>query len=160
MAVLLRKLMRIGALPGALRADVEAEGVLHLAEYVPVTRRFTGSIPGKRANGSVSGYTGALALTGRRVLGTLSTVPKLAGRTIDQPWNAEQTGPVTAELSATGLFIDADIAEIDPRCEGRLSLHYKTDLPEELLLRLPTRNLAYHVPPDWVFRAVGVPYRP
>ncbi|MBO0681258.1 hypothetical protein JRC04_27665 [Mycolicibacterium sp. S2-37] len=160
MAVLLRKLMRIGALPGELRASVEAEGILHLAEYVPVTRRFTGSIPGKRATGSVSGYTGALVLTNRRVLGTLSTVPKLAGRTIDQPWSADQTGPVTAELSATGLELDVDIAQIDPRCQGRLSLHYKTDLPEDLLLRLPTRTLAYSVPPEWVFRAVGVPYRP
>jgi hypothetical protein len=160
MAVLLRKLLRIGRLPDEMRAGLEAEGILHIAEFVPVTRRFSGSIPGKRAAGSVSGYTGALVLTNQRVVATLSTVPKLAGRTIDQPWDAPQTGPVAAELSPTGLMLDADIAQIDSRCRGELSLHYRTDIPEDLLLGLPTRSLAYSVPPEWVFRAVGVPYRP
>lgn len=160
MALLLRKLLRIGKLPEEMRAELEAEGILHLAEFVPVTRRFSGSIPGKRAAGSVSAYTGALVLTNQRVVATLSTVPKLAGRTIDQPWTAAQTGSVAAELSPTGLMLDADIAQIDPRCQGELSLHYKTDIPEDLLLGLPTRSLAYTVPPEWVFRAIGVPYRP
>ena len=49
MAVFLRKLLRIGKLPDELRAEVEAEGIIHLAEYVSVTRRFSGKIPGKRA---------------------------------------------------------------------------------------------------------------
>lgn len=160
MALLLRRLFRIGKLPEELRAAVASEGIVHLAEFVPVTRRFTGSIPGKRATGSVSNYTGALVLTERRVLATLNTVPKLAGRTIDQPWTAAAGGPVTAELSATGLHIEADLAAIDPRCKGELSLHYRDDIPEDVLRRLPTRTLAYSVPPEWVFRAVGVPYRP
>lgn len=160
MALLLRKLFRIGRLPDEMRAGLEAEGILHMAEFVPVTRRFSGSIPGKRAAGSVSGYTGALVLTNQRVVATLSTVPKLAGRTIDQQWTAPQTGPVAAELSPTGLMLDADLEQIDPRCRGELSLHYKTDIPEDLLLGLPSRSLAYSVPPEWVFRAVGVPYRP
>ncbi|BCI51173.1 hypothetical protein NIIDNTM18_04510 [Mycolicibacterium litorale] len=160
MALLLRKLFRIGKLPDELRAGLESEGILHLAEFVPVTRRFSGSIPGKRASGSVSSYTGALALTNERVLATLSTVPKLAGRTIDQRFDAPATGPVTAELSATGLHIQVDVSAVDPRCKGELALHYRTDIPEDLLLRLPTLTLAYSVPPEWVFRAVGVPYRP
>lgn len=160
MALLLRKLLRIGKLPEEMRVQAQAEGVLHLAEFVPVTRRFTGSIPGKRSAGSVSAYTGALVLTNQRVLATLSTVPGLAGRTIDQPWSAPQTGPVTAELSATGLHIDVDVAAVDPRCKGQLTLHYKNDIPEDILLGLPSCSLAYSVPPEWVFRAVGVPYRP
>jgi hypothetical protein len=160
MAVFVRKLLRIGKLPGELRAQVESEGVLLLAEYVPVTRRFTGSIPGARATGSVASYTGSLALTDERVLATLSTVPKLAGRTIDQPWSAPQIGAVTAEISETGLKLDVDIAAVDPRCEGSLSLFYKQDIPGEVLERLPARTLAFDVPPEWVFRAVGVPYHP
>lgn len=59
MALILRKLMHIGALPEGLRAEAEAEGILFLAEYVPVTRRFTGAIPGKRSAGSVASYAGA-----------------------------------------------------------------------------------------------------
>ncbi|TFV55437.1 hypothetical protein E4P42_22690 [Mycobacterium sp. PS03-16] len=160
MAVFVRKLLRIGRLPDEMRAAAEAEGILHLAEYVPVTRRFSGSIPGKRATGSVSGYTGALVLTRQRVLGTLSTVPGLAGRTIDQSWTEAQDGPVRAEVSADGLHIEADLADIDARCHGTVSLHYRGDVPDDVLAALPTRSLAYTVPPEWVFRAVGVPYRP
>jgi hypothetical protein len=160
MAVFLRKLLRIGKLPDQLRAEVEAEGIIHLAEYVPVTRRFTGRVPGKRSVGSVASYVGSLVLTNQRVLATLSTVPKLAGRTIDLRWDAPQAGAVKAELSETGLLLDVNIAEVDPRCSGGLSLHYKDPIPEEVLMRLPRRSLAFDVPPEYVFRAVGVPYHP
>jgi hypothetical protein len=160
MAVFLRKLLRIGALPEEFRAEVDAEGVLHLAEYVPVTRRFTGRVPGKRSAGSIASYVGSLVLTNQRVLGTLSSVPKLAGRTIDQRWDAPHVGAVKAELSETGLLLDVDVAEVDPRCTGHLSLHYKDAIPGDVLMRLPRRSLAFDVPPEYVFRAVGVPYHP
>jgi hypothetical protein len=160
MAVFLRKLLRIGKLPDELRAEVEAEGVIHMAEYVAVTRRFTGRVPGNRSAGSVASYVGSLVLTNQRVLGTLSTVPKLAGRTIDQRWDAPQVGIVKAELSETGLTLDVDVAEVDARCSGRLSLHYKDPIPQDVLARLPLRTLAFDVPPEYVFRAVGVPYHP
>jgi hypothetical protein len=160
MAVFLRKVLRIGGLPEKLRAEVESEGIIYLAEFVAVTRRFSGKIPGKRAKGQVSSYVGSLALTNQRVLGTLSTVPKLAGRTIDQRWDARQSGAVTAELSETGLHIQVDIRAVDPRFEGELSLQYKTPIPPEVLMRVPRRALAFDVPPEYVFRAVGVPYHP
>jgi hypothetical protein len=160
MAVFLRKLLRIGKLPDELRAEVEAEDVIHFAEYIAVTRRFTGRVPGMRAAGSVSSYVGALVLTNQRVLATLSTVPKLAGRTIDLRWDAPQAGAVKAELSETGLVLEVDVAEVDSRCNGRLSMHYKDPIPEDVLMRLPRRSLAFDVPPEYVFRAVGVPYHP
>jgi hypothetical protein len=160
MAVFLRKLLKIGGLPEEMRAEVEAEGIIHLAEYVPVTRRFSGRIPGKRAKGNVSSYVGSLAITNQRVLATLSTVPKLAGRTVDQPWDASQSGTATAELSETGLNINVDVNAVDPRCSGELSLHYKDSIPAAVLMRLPRRSLAFDVPPEYVFRAVGVPYHP
>lgn len=160
MALFLRKLMRIGGLPDDLRAEAEAEGILFLAEYVPVTRRFTGSIPGKRSAGSVASYAGSVVLTNYRALATMSTLPKLAGRSIDQPWSAPQLGAVHAEFTADGLTLEADVAEIDERCRGQLSLHYKTAIPEDVLAQLPTRSLAFDVGPEYVFRAVGVPYHP
>ena len=46
MAVFLRKLLRIGKLPDEIRAEVEAEGIIHLVEYVAVTRRFSGQDSG------------------------------------------------------------------------------------------------------------------
>jgi hypothetical protein len=160
MAVFLRKLLRIGKLPDELRAEVEAEGIIHVAEYVSVTRRFTGRVPGNRSAGSIASYVGSLVLTNQRVLATLSTVPKLAGRTIDQRWDAPQEGAVKADLSATGLLIEVNVAEVDPRCSGHLSLHYKDAIGEDVLMRLPRRSLAFDVPPEYVFRAVGVPYHP
>jgi len=160
MAVILRKLLRIGGLPEELRAQVQAEGVLFEAEYVPVTRRFSGKIPGKRSATSISGFVGSLVLTNERVLGTLSTVPKLAARAIDQRWDAEQSGTVTASLSETGLLLDVDIDAIDPRFHGELSMRYKTPIPVDVLDRVPRRTLAFDVPPEYVFRAVGVPYHP
>ncbi len=96
MAVFLRKLLRIGGLPAELRARVDAEGILFLAEYVPVTRRFSGSVPGLKAHTNISSYVGSLVLTRQGVLGTLSSVPKLPGRTIDQRWDAPQAGPSTS----------------------------------------------------------------
>ncbi|MFB1296190.1 hypothetical protein ACAG24_011775 [Mycobacterium sp. pW049] len=160
MAVLLRKLFRIGKLPSALRAEVEAEGVLFLSEYVPVTRRFRGTVPGLRSGGSIASYVGSLVVTRQRVLGTLSSVPKLAGRTIDLRWDAPQAGPVKAELSETGLALDVDVAAIDSRCSGELSLHYKEQIPRDVLAQLPRTSLAFDAPPEFVFRAVGVPYHP
>jgi hypothetical protein len=84
MAVILRRMLRIGKLPADMRAEVESEGILHLAEFLPVTFRFSGSVPGMVAKGNIRRYVGALVITSRRVLGTLSTVPKVAGRAIDQ----------------------------------------------------------------------------
>ena len=157
MAVFLRKLLRIGGLPDELRAQTEAEGIIYLAEYLPVTRRFSGSVPGKKSNTNISSYVGSLAITPQRVLGTLSTVPKLAGRTIDQRWDAAQSGPVKADISNTGLHIEVNIGEVDPKFDGHLSLNYKTSIPADVLIRLPRRSLAFEVPPEYVLRAVGVP---
>lgn len=160
MAVFLRKLFRIGKLPDELRAELEAEGILHLAEYVPVTRRFAGVIPGTRSSGSIASYVGSLIFTNQRVLGTLSSVPKLAGRTIDQSWCAGQTGAAHAEISTDGLTMEVNLAEVDQCAEGHLSLHYKDPIPEHILTQLPRLSLAFDIPPEYVFRAVGLPYHP
>jgi hypothetical protein len=160
MAVFVRKLLGIGKLPADLRAQVEAEGLIYLAEYVPVTRRFSGAIPGLRASRSISSYAGSLAFTSQRVLGTLSVVPKLAGRAIDVRWHEARAGAATAEISPTGMQLDLDVGDVDPKFSGHLSLHYKDAIPEDVLIRLPRRSLAFDVPPEYVFRAVGVTYRP
>lgn len=86
-------------------------------------------------------------------------MPKLAGRTIDQRWDAPQAGPVKADISNTGLHIQVDIGEVDPKFDGHLSLNYKISIPDDVLIRLPRRSLAFEVPPEYVLRAVGVPAR-
>ena len=98
-------------------------------------------------------------ITSQRVLGTLSSVPKLAGRTIDQRWDAAQDGPVKADISDAGLHIEVDIGQVDPKFDGHLSLNYKASIPQDVLMHLPRKSLAFEVPPEYVLRAVGVPAR-
>ncbi len=160
MAIFLRRLFGIGKLPREMREQFDSEGIIYLAEYVAVTRRFTGKVPGHRASGSVASYVGSLVFTSQRAVATLSSVPKIAGRTMDVRWNDPQQGAVKAEISSSGVSLAADIAAVDPQFSGQLSLTYKVDIPEDALNRLPTRQLAFDVPPEYVYRAVGVPHNP
>jgi hypothetical protein len=160
MPVFVRKLLGIGKLPDDLRADVETEGIIYLADYVAVTRRFSGAIPGLRSAHSVASYVGSLALTSQRALATLSSLPKLAGPTVDVRWEATQSGTATAQISASGLHVDVDVGKVDESFTGQLSLHYKVAIPDHALAALPRRSLNFDMPPEYVFRAVGVTYRP
>ena len=160
MAVYVRRLFGIGKLPDDLRAEVDAEGVVYLADYVPVTRRFSGAVPGLRSVHSVASYVGSLVITSERLLATLSSLPKMAGPTVDVRWDAAHAGAATAEISSTGLQVDLGVSNVDPRFSGHLSLHYTTTIPGDVLSGLPHRSLAFDVPPEFVLRAVGVTYRP
>jgi hypothetical protein len=158
MAVVLRKMLGIGKLPDDLRTELDAEGVIHLAEFVPVTFRFSGHVPGKVAKGNIRSYVGALALTRQRALGTLSVTPKKVGRSVDHRWDAGPGSMVTATLDESGLTLDVDdISAVDPSFSGALSMHYKSQLSDEVLARLPQRAFAFDVPPKFVYAACGVP---
>jgi hypothetical protein len=160
MAVFVRRLFGIGKLPDDLHAQVEAEGLVYLADFVSVTRRFSGVLPGVRMQHSVASYAGSLVFTSERVLATLSMLPRLAGTTVDARWDAPQAGPAAIEISSTGLRVDVDVARIDEKFTGELSLHYKEAIPADVLARLPRRSLAFDMPAEYVFRAVGVTYSP
>jgi hypothetical protein len=158
MAVYLRKMLGIGKLPDDMQSQVDAEGVIHLAEFVPVTFRFSGHVPGKTAKGNIRSYVGALALTNQRLLGTLSSVPKKAGRSVDHQWNDAAGSMVNATLDDGGLTLDVpDISVVEPSFSGSLSLHFKTPLSQEVLTRVPQRSFAFDVPPKFVYSACGVP---
>jgi hypothetical protein len=160
MAVFVRRLFGIGKLPAALHAQVEAEGLIYLADYIAVTRRFSGVIPGVRLPHSVASYSGSLVFTSERVLATLSMLPRLAGPTVNVRWDDPRTGAAKVEISSTGLQVDVDVADVDTKFSGGLSLHYKATLPADVLAGLPRRSLAFDMPPEYVFRAVGVTYSP
>jgi hypothetical protein len=160
MAVFVRRLLGIGKLPDDLHAEVEAEGLLYLADYVAVTRRFSGVIPGVRMPHSVAYYTGSLVLTRQRVLATLSMLPKLAGVTVDVRWDAPHTGAARAEISSAGLEVNVDVAQVDERFSGELSLLYKASIPADVLSGLPLRSLTFDMSPDCIVRAVGATYSP
>ena len=159
MAVFLRKLLGIGKLPDDMRAQLDAEGVFHLAEFVPVRFRFSGKIPGKVAKGNLSSYVGALALTRQRVLGTLSSVPKKAARSVDHQWNAPAGSMVQATLDESGLRLYVpDISVVDPSFSGSVKLLYKAPLPAEVLRQVPERSFAFDVPAKFVYSVCGIPH--
>jgi hypothetical protein len=108
----------------------------------------------------VASYSGSLVFTSERVLATLSMLPKLAGPTVNVRWDAPQAGAAKVEISATGLQVDVDVAGVDDKFGGELSLHYKTAIPADVLGNLPRLSLAFDMPPEYVFRAVGVTYSP
>jgi hypothetical protein len=79
---------------------------------------------------------------------------------IDVLWDDAHAGAATAEISSAGLQLDLDVAHVDPKFSGQLSLHYKDAIPDDVLARLPSRSPAFDVPPEYVFRAVGVTFSP
>ena len=160
MPVFVRRIFGIGKLPAEVRAEIDAEGVIYLADYVAVTRRFSGAIPGLRSAPSVASSVGSLAFTSERVLATLSSLPMLAGPTVDVRWDTTQSGAATAEISSTGLQVDVDVEDVDQSFNGHLALHYKVAVPGDVLAGLPRLSLSFDMPPENVFRAVGVTYRP
>ncbi|WP_207544276.1 hypothetical protein, partial [Mycobacterium alsense] len=120
-------------LPADLHGEVAAEGLLYLADYVAVTRRFSGVLPGVRLPHSVASYAGSLVFTSERVLATLSMLPRLAGPTVNARWDAPQTGAAKVEISSTGLQVHVDVAAVDKKFSGELSLHYKANIPADVL---------------------------
>jgi hypothetical protein len=159
MAVFLRKMLGIGKLPDDMLAAVTGEGLIHLAEFVPVTFRFSGKVPGVTAKGNIRSYVGALALTDVRVLGTLSSVPKKAARAVDHQWNHASGSMVHATLDEGGLTLGIpDISAVDPSFSGSLSLNFKTPLTNDVLARLPQRSFSFDTPPKFVYSACGMPH--
>jgi hypothetical protein len=75
-------------------------------------------------------------------------------------WTEANAGAAKAEISSTGLQLDLDVAKVDPKFSGELSLHYKDAIPEDVLAGLPLRSLAFDVPAEYVYRSVGVTYSP
>src|ERR1700758_2293666 len=137
MAVFVRRLFGIGKLPADVRTEVEAEGLIYLADYVAVTRRFSGALPGLRSAHSVASYVGSVALTSQRVLATLSSLPELAGPTVNVRWDDPQSGAATADIGSSPLQFNVAASKVDESFAGELSLHYKIAIPGDVLAGLP-----------------------
>ncbi len=150
---------RVGRLPGPLRERLDAEGIIHVAERVPVRQRFSGSIPGTASATSVRRHTGVVVFTRARLYALLPTVPRLNGPAIDQRWDAEQIGPAKVTISDSGVLLDLELRHIDARFHGDCSLQYKTAVPDDVLSALPQRSLRFDVKPEYVFHMLGVRVR-
>ena len=151
-----RRFVRIGQLPAPMRAELAPEGILHVAERVPVSQRFSGSAPGVHSAMSVTRHTGLAVFTHERLYALLPTIPRLKGPAIDRRWDDSNDGPATVAISEAGMQFDIDVHRVDVRFRGRLSLKFKMSLPADVLAALPSRSLAFGVSPDYVFHMLGV----
>lgn len=156
MPFFLRKMLRLGKLPEDLREQLESEGIIYLAEYLAVSCRFSGAVPGLRAAGSAVRYAGALVFTSERAVATLPTAADAAGLAVDQRWDASQIGAAGFTVNEAGAILDLDIAKVDPEFHGHLSLHYKDVIPANVLRLMPRTSLAFDVGAQYVYAAVGV----
>jgi hypothetical protein len=155
----LSRFVRVGRLPAPLREQLEPEGILHVAERVHVTQRFSGSAPGVHSAVSVNRQIAVVVFTRARLYALLPTIPRLGGPVIDQRWDCEKHGPVQVAISDSGVQMDIDVSHVDARFHGHLSLHFKTTIPEDVLAALPSRSMAFAVSSEYVFHMLGVRIR-
>jgi hypothetical protein len=146
---------RPGRLPAPLRAQLEPEGIIQVAERVRVRQQFSGSIPGMVSSWGVNRHLGLVVFTRERLRALLPSIPRLKGPAIDARWDA-QNGPATVAISEAGVRMELDVKRVDPRFKGELILEFKIPLTDDVLAALPARSLAFDVTPEYVFHMLGV----
>jgi hypothetical protein len=151
----LRNWSQLSNVPAELREQLEAEGVIFLAQKVGVVRRFSGHVPGAFSASGISRYTGAFAFSSSRVVATLPVRVDAGLRSVDCSWDGAG-GPAAATVTPKGLLIDIDLRGVDPAFSGSMKLHYKKTIPADVLGALPATTLRFPVAPEFVYRAAGV----
>jgi hypothetical protein len=150
---------RPGRLPAPLRAKLEPEDIIHVAERVRVAHRFSGSVPGLVSGWSAHRHLGLVVLTGMRVFALLPSVPRLDGPAVDVEWAAPDSGAAKVTISDAGLRLALAVGDVDPRFRGDLSLQFAMPLADDVLEALPRRSLAFDVDAAYVFHMLGVRVR-
>lgn len=139
-----------------MRATLDPEVIIHVAERVRVSQRFTGSVPGLVSGWSANRHLGLLVFTGERLLALVPSIPRLKGPAVDVRWDPAPEGAATVEISESGVRLDVEVHRVDPRFRGDLSLDFTTPLTGDVLTALPRRSLAFDVSPEYVFHMLGV----
>jgi len=120
---LLHRLFGIGRIPGDLRAMLEAEGLLAFDEGIGgwiVTRNFRA--PGKRSNFRMSGFTGFLAVTERRVI-----AHAYGRRILNVPYDDPSFAALRVDLARPDrIEISFDAGTFHPDWSGGIVLRFNT----------------------------------
>ena len=146
------RLFKSGAMPETVRAEIKNEQLVFFDEGIPVTVRRKGSAPGYRG-GATGKFSGAVAITNLRVVGTISNT-----KMVDAQFEMNPADHKPAELSieADGLHVGID-AGVNPRCSGKIEMHFKAELSSEQLSQFRQRELRFSFPPELVPKLFGVP---
>jgi hypothetical protein len=124
--------------------------LLFSAEQVRAVRTFSGKVPGLVSSGSKNLFFGSFVVTDQQVIGTLGSQ-----KVIDVSFGSGDHGPVTVRLEPDGLHVVWDLDRIHPACRGSMRLHYKQAIPDEVLARVPHREVSFSVDPANVVRFAG-----
>jgi hypothetical protein len=151
----LRNWSQLSNVPSELRDELDAEGLIFVAQKVGVVRHFSGHVPGVFSSSGVSRYTGAFAFSTARIVATFPVRADTGLRAIDCAWSSA-SGPASAKINAKGVQIEINLHGVDPAFSGSMKLNYKKAIPDEVLSGLPTTALRFRVEPEFVYRAAGV----
>ena len=139
-----------GKLPAPILDGLAGQELLFSAEQVRAVRTFSGKVPGLVSSGSKSLFFGSFVVTDQQVIGTLGSQ-----KVIDVSFASGDDGPVTVRLEPDGLHVGWDLDRLHPACRGSMRLHYKKPIPDEVLARVPHRELSFSVDPANVVRFAG-----
>jgi hypothetical protein len=151
----LSNLAQAGKLPLELREQLEAEGVIFIANKVGVVRHFSGHVPGVHSAAGVSRYSGGFGFSAARIVATFPTRGDSSLRSIDSHWDTDH-GPGRATITEKGLTIEIELHAVDHAFSGTMRLNYKKKLTDDVLEQLPATTLRFPVTPNFVYRAAGV----
>jgi len=139
-----------GKLPAPVLDGLAGQELLFSAEQVRAVRTFSGKVPGLVSSGSKSLFFGSFVVSDQQVIGTLGSQ-----KVIDVSFASGDDGPVTVRLEPDGLHVGWDLDRLHPACRGSMRLHYKQPIPDEVLARVPRRELSFPVDPANVVRFAG-----
>jgi hypothetical protein len=108
----------IGRLPKPLRAQLEPEGIMFVAEKVGVRQRFSGSVPGRHDAAGANRHVGLVVFTRQRLYALPPTLQRLNQPAIDRRWDAPRDGPAKVAISDSGVHLIIDLPQVDPRFHG------------------------------------------
>lgn len=146
------RLFKVGAMPETARAEIQDEQLLFFDEGIPVTVRRKGTAPGY-SGGGTGKFSGALAITDRRVVATVSNT-KMVDGAFDMVPAADK--PAELSIEEDGLHVRVD-GGVNPRCTGRIDMHFKAELTKQQLDQFPKLELKFNFPPELVPKIFGVP---
>lgn len=139
-----------------MRAQLEPEGIVFVAEKVKVRQRFSGSVPGRHDALGTNRHISLVVFTRQRLYALLPTLQRLKQPAIDQRWDLPQDGPAKVTISESGVELTIDLRHVDPRFSGDLSLRFPITLPDDVIRSLPSQSLAFPVSAECEFHMLGV----
>jgi len=139
-----------GKLPASVLDGLAGQEILFSAEQVRAVRTFSGKVPGMVSTGAKTLFFGSFVVTDKQVIGTLG-----GQKVVEVSLASGGDGPVTVTLEPDGLHIDWDLDRVHPACRGSMRLHYKQVISDEVLARVPRRQISFSVDPANVVRFAG-----